>query len=182
MTGELTEQLSKHEVLTYADMGKAALIELPKVRIPFFAESVFRECIEAGITPVVAHPERNTELRNDPKKLIDWVKNGVCAQLTALSLTGRFGEEIEKVCHKWIEHGCVHIVASDAHRPSGRSPDLAPAFHLIEKQYSSELAQLLFVDNPQQLLKGEALSGAEEIQRAGQPQEDPVMASKSAFF
>src|SRR5205807_4693348 len=44
-----------------------------------------------GITPVLAHPERNAEVQASPERLIALVQSGVLVQVTASSLDGRIG-------------------------------------------------------------------------------------------
>jgi len=143
--------------MTYANKGKAALIELPKHGIPMGAEQVLSQLIYNGITPVIAHPERNTQLRQDLTQLIEWVDMGCKSQLTAMSCEGKFGSSIQQTSFKMIEEGLVHIIASDAHRPEGRSPKLSPAAKLIAKKYGNEIERLFFYDNPKRLLTGQDL-------------------------
>lgn len=157
LTLELVQQLQEKTVLTYADKGKAALIELPKNHLPIGTEDILQGCLNMGITPLIAHPERNTTLLNQPALLEDWVRNGIKSQLTAMSVTGRFGEKLRKASNRWIKRGCVHIVASDAHRPTGRSPDLSAAYSAVENKFGPDIAGHLFVNNPQRLLDGEDL-------------------------
>jgi tyrosine-protein phosphatase YwqE len=46
-----------------------------------------------GITPVLAHPERNLALQRNPDILSDLVTMGCLVQLTAMSITGELGHE-----------------------------------------------------------------------------------------
>lgn len=48
----------------------------------------------------------------------------------------------------------VHLIASDAHRVEGRSPDLSTAAELIAKRCGEEVAELLFYANPKKLING----------------------------
>ncbi len=157
LTPELPEQIRQGQVLTYADQKKAALIELPKQHLPLGVEAILGTCINMGITPVIAHPERNGDLARDPKILYDWIEWGCKTQLTALSLTGRFGPPIQEVANHWLANGCVHIVASDAHRVDGRSPNLANAYDYVCKHFGIKAANTLFYSNPKRLLNGEPL-------------------------
>src|SRR3990172_8737894 len=59
---ELPGQLLEGEALTYADKGKAALVELPKRTIPNGTERILEQLLYQNVTPVIAHPERNATL------------------------------------------------------------------------------------------------------------------------
>ena len=46
----------------------------------------------AGIQPVIAHPERNSQIMEQPDKLFHLVEKGAISQLTAASVTGDLGK------------------------------------------------------------------------------------------
>jgi len=131
------DEVIKGAAITYADKGNAVLIELPTMSIPLGIESALQKMLDAGVTPVIAHPERNASLRNDISPLQSWVAMGCKSQLTAMSCEGKF--------------------ASDAHRPEGRSPVLSTSAAAVENEFGREVASLFFYENPCRLLKGEEL-------------------------
>ncbi len=51
----------------------------------------------------------------------------------------------------------VHLVASDAHRVEGRSPNLQTAYRMISDSFDMTTADLLFKDNPKKLILGDEL-------------------------
>jgi tyrosine-protein phosphatase YwqE len=67
-----------------------------------------------------------------------------------------------------ISEGLVHLVASDAHRPEGRSPSLVDAITVINQLFGEETRNLLFSDNPAHLIAGTALIGPIKIDRSNQ--------------
>lgn len=155
---ELPSQLLDGIALTYNDLGKAALVELPKTTVPMGAETVLEQLLYRGVTPVIAHPERNLTLARRPEQLAEWIGWGCKAQLTAQSCSGDFGERMQRLCRRWLELGWVHLIASDAHRPAGRSPDtLAAGRASVAEWLGEEAATLLTRDNPRRLLIGEDL-------------------------
>jgi len=143
--------------LTYGDQKKAALIELSKHNIPYGSEKVLGDLLYNGITPVIAHPERNSALRKDYSLLKEWIDMGCKAQLTAMSFDGDFGKSIQHISQRFIEEGLIHVIASDAHRPTGRSPILSKTAANVRERYSEEVAQTLFYENPKRLINGEDL-------------------------
>ena len=157
LTHETVKQLIEEKALTYAGLGKAALIELPKHSIPVGATNAFKQLIEHGITPIIAHPERNSAIRNDINLLKSFIDLGCKSQLTAMSCTGDFGPELQTICQTMISKGYAHLIASDAHRPDVRSPDLSRVAEYIEKKFDADLRQILLYENPINLLYGEQL-------------------------
>lgn len=168
---ELPAQVLNGEALTYADRGRAILLELPKSTIPLGAETVIEQLLYHGITPVIAHPERNTQLLRHPDRVGEWVQWGCKLQLTAQSCSGAFGQNLRRLSRHWCRLGWVHLIASDAHRPSGRSPDtLVAGRAAIAEWLGEEAAELLTVINPQRLLDGAALHAPEPMaDRESQP-------------
>ncbi|CRI66041.1 PHP C-terminal domain protein [Thiocapsa sp. KS1] len=152
---ELPSQVLDGTALTYNDLGKAALVELPKAAVPMGAETILEQLLYRGITPVIAHPERNLVLVRNPERLAEWVARGCKVQLTAQSCSGDFGERIQHISRHWLELGWVHLIASDAHRPTGRSPTtLAAGRAVVTEWLGDQAASLLVCDNPRRLLDG----------------------------
>ena len=107
-----------------------------------------------GITPIIAHPERNSSLRRDHSPLLDWIEFGCLSQLTGQSCTGAFGNSIQKFSFELIANNLVHFIASDAHRAEGRNPNLKDAFITINTNFGENVAQILFQRNPEKLING----------------------------
>jgi protein-tyrosine phosphatase len=159
---ELPSRLLDGTAMTYNDLGKAALVELPKSTVPVGADTILEQLLYRGITPVIAHPERNLVLSRRPDQLIEWIDWGCRVQLTAQSCSGDFGERLQRLSRRWLELGWVHLIASDAHRPTGRSPDtLADGRAAVAEWLGEEAAVLLTQENPQRLLTGEELVALE---------------------
>ena len=157
LTHETVEQLISGDALTYCDQGKAALIELPKHSIPLGAEKSFEALLSAGITPIIAHPERNSSIRRDLTILKKFVDIGCKSQLTAMSFTGEFGPELQKISFKMIASGYVHLIASDAHKSTTRPPILSKANTLLNSHFNQEVSSLLLHTNPYNLITGSAV-------------------------
>lgn len=157
LVSEAAEQLIKGEAMTYCNHKRAALIEPPKRSMPLGYQSTLFKLLSSGITPIIAHPERNQFLRNNPAEVEHLVDIGCKVQITAQSITGDFGESIAKASHDLLRKSLVHVVASDAHRVEGRSPNLKTAYRMISSSFDMEAANLLFKDNPKKLIIGDEL-------------------------
>ncbi|HUB79454.1 MAG TPA: CpsB/CapC family capsule biosynthesis tyrosine phosphatase [Bryobacteraceae bacterium] len=135
------------------------LVECPDFHIGQHAESVLRAMIDAGIVPIIAHPERNPVLREKLKRAEEWVEFGCLLQLTAMSITGGFGASARAASLRLLDRGLAHIVASDAHDTVHRSPVLRDARKAVEGQYGGVTAEILFDENPRAVIEGAPLLG-----------------------
>lgn len=152
---EIPRWLKEGRALTLYDGGKYLLVEFPAGDIPMYANQTLFEIALQGVTPIIAHPERNRRFIEDPDLLLSFIDRGALCQCTAGSLTGLFGSRVRQVAIDYLLDGCYHFIGSDAHGTGGRSPDLAEACRVAEG-YSAGLGELLTMDNPERLLKGRA--------------------------
>ena len=137
--------------------GRYALIEFPAQSIPPSIEDFFFRMRLKGITPIVSHPERNREVQNDPKMLESMVDRGALVQVTAMSLTGDFGDPARASAFRMVKSGLVHVVASDAHSPRHRAPILSKALRALENLIGPEKAKMMVEETPRKILQGESV-------------------------
>jgi protein-tyrosine phosphatase len=105
----------------------------------------------AGITPVLAHPERNREVQAHPERLVPIVQSGVLVQVTAASVDGRIGRRVRYCGLTLIAQGLAHMLASDAHHATVRAVGMAGA---VEAVGNEALAAWLTRDVPAAILGG----------------------------
>lgn len=91
------------------------MIETPYVGWPLELPDLLFRLLEAGVTPVIAHPERNDELQARPRRLVPIVAAGCLVQITAASIVGRFGSRPRDASAALLQLGLVHLIASDVH-------------------------------------------------------------------
>ena len=96
----------------------------------------------AGLTPLVAHPERTDPIRERPELAHELAERWPL-QVNASSLLGRHGDEIEELAWRLVENGEVAVVASDGHRLS-RPARLDEAYELVRVRVGEEAALPLF--------------------------------------
>ena len=152
---ELISALDQKSAMTYANQEKAVLVELPKHSVPVGSVQILENIVYRGLTPVIAHPERNSFLRRNLKVVGEWLEIGCRFQLTAQSCAGDFGDSVKNACHYWCDKGWIHFIASDAHRIEGRAPDMRSGVEKIEKWLGADAANLLSTVNPKRLITGE---------------------------
>lgn len=131
------------------------LVEFPDFGIAQNMAETFYQLELAKLTPIITHPERNQTITHRPERLADWVRNGCLIQVTASSLTGRFGKTAESFALNLLKKNWVHFIASDAHNLTSRPPQLSTAYSFVAKHYGTETAQRLFVTNPRAAYQGE---------------------------
>jgi protein-tyrosine phosphatase len=139
------------------------LIECPDFHVGKHTEIVIERLLDAGLIPIVTHPERNPVLQRKLERVGEWVELGCLVQVTALSVTGGFGNSAGEACKKLLDRGLTHIVASDAHDPKHRSPNLDGARKKILAQYGEDAAEILFTENPGNIIQGLAVAGGKQL-------------------
>jgi protein-tyrosine phosphatase len=133
------------------------LVEFSDLLIFHNTAELFVRLREAGLIPVITHPERNALLRKRIDEIAKWVDEGASVQVTAQSLTGKFGKPAQSCCRDLLDKGLVHFAASDAHDCEYRPPRLDQAHAWLSKNYGEGTAELLCVTNPRAALEGEPL-------------------------
>jgi len=133
--------------------GEWLLVEAPLYAMPFAREAIER-VLGRGFHVVLAHPERSPSLQRDIPALSFLASLGVRMQLTASSLTGQFGRDVQRYSHELAAAGLVHVVSSDAHDTIRRPPGLLPA---IDQAGWSDAASFLTELIPGAILDGEQI-------------------------
>ena len=110
-------------------------MEFPDQAISSNTSDVFFRLQLAGLTPIITHPERNSVLTRNSDRICEWVLAGAYVQVTAASLTGRFGKTAQRVAHDLLRKNCVHFIATDAHDLISRPPMLRESYDLVKSKY-----------------------------------------------
>ena len=118
------------------------------VEIPFLGSAdLFLEVGEwienAGLMPVVAHPERTEAVLTNPRLAEKLAERGWPLQVNASSLVGRHTPEMEREGWRLIDEGLAALVASDGHRAT-RPMLLDEAYELTRTRVGEKRALRLF--------------------------------------
>ena len=130
------------------------LLETPYYSWPLDLPRVCARLAQEGIQPVLAHPERNPNVIDQPALLEDVVRAGAAVQLTAASVDGRLGRRVERCARSLLADGLAHVIASDAHGPAVREAGMSAAARAVG---DPGLGRWLVEDAPAALLAGEPL-------------------------
>lgn len=151
--GEIIEDYNQGEIQPLHGT-KYVLVEFPFGEVPQYTERLLYDMQIAGLTPVIAHPERNRELIENHDRMYELIRNGALAQLTAGSLHGDYGKEIEQFSYQLLDANLVHFIASDAHNTTTRGFGLKEAYEKIKAEYGVETYYTL-LENSQLLVDDE---------------------------
>lgn len=128
------------------------LLEPPHhVAPPRLEETVF-QLMAAGYVPVITHPERLSWIEDRYVSFIDLARQGAWLQVTAGSLTGRFGSGAQYWGERLLDEGWVHILATDSHGVERRPPLLAEGRRAAERWVGAKEAEHLVQTRPQGIL------------------------------
>src|ERR1700735_3424958 len=147
----------------YSINGKQyLLVEFPEHAISQNMKEIFFRLSMAGLVSIITHPERNPLLARHPERMADWLRAGCLIQITAASLTGRFGKIAQRVSHELLRRNWVNFIATDAHDLTSRPPMLRDAYELVADKYGAETAERLCVLNPRAAFFGEPMPSQPE--------------------
>jgi protein-tyrosine phosphatase len=150
------ELLEADRVLTLADGGRYVLLELPH-EVFMDVEPLLVELSSMGIESILAHAERITALIARPSVLLRWLDYPTHLQITASSLSGDFGPDLQRVAWDLLSSGRANLVATDAHDLNVRRPRMKAAFESISAKLGEDLAHLVCIENPSRVIIGEEL-------------------------
>lgn len=162
----LVERVQSGRILTYGDRRAHLLLECPYRTQPMRLSEILFELKVAGITPVLAHPERIRYFQEDPARYEEALRLGALGQLTSSSLLGTFGAQIQRLSEEWVKRNMVHLLGSDAHDTKYRPPKLAAARRRWAELADEASAERATVQWPQALLSGAPIEPPEVLPAA----------------
>ncbi|PLR67920.1 tyrosine-protein phosphatase [Bacillus sp. UMB0893] len=149
--GDLITELENDLILSL-NHTTYVFIELPSGHVPRYTEQMLFDIQLKGLTPIIVHPERNSEIIENPDLLYNLVNKGALTQITASSLTGHFGKNIKKFTFQLIESQLTHFLASDVHSLKNRPFRLVNGYDVLNEEFGSD-AVYLFKENAELLVK-----------------------------
>ncbi|MFG6114170.1 tyrosine-protein phosphatase [Halobacillus sp. MO56] len=157
INGDMITDLEKEEILPLNVDSSYVFVELPSDQVPQYTKQMLFDMQRAGYKPIIVHPERNKKLMEDPDLLYHFVKGGAYTQVTAGSVAGKFGKNIQKFTHQLIKSNLTHLIASDAHNIGSRGFFTKEAYQEIRKKYGASQVYY-FMENAYYVTQGEVLA------------------------
>jgi protein-tyrosine phosphatase len=135
------------------------LVEFPHSHLPHSMKEVLFNMMVQGYRPIITHPERNASVLKDPRVLFELINGGVLAQITADSIVGTFGIDIQECSRYLLKKNMIKFIATDAHSSHHRRPVLSEGLKAAGKILGKENALKLVTVNPEAVLRGRPLRG-----------------------
>lgn len=148
---DFTDKLRTGEILTIHN-SRYVLFEPPHTIMPQRMSELLYNITMAGFVPVLTHPERLKWIEQNYGVMTDLAKSGVWMQITAGSLTGRFGVRPQYWAQRMLAEGYVSILATDAHNTRSRPPLLSEAFEIAQSELGIDAASHLVLSRPECIL------------------------------
>ena len=141
------------------------LMEFPYMTIPPNSAMAVRQLRGRGVIPIVAHPERYSNMANNIELIESWRDAGAYIQVNAGSFVGQYGTTARRLVWSIVERGLADYICSDYHS-RGRCSVRACSRAMLEKGGAAQL-RAMTLTNPQRLLRSEAplpVEPLEEVQ------------------
>jgi len=148
-------QEARANPLRYSIDGKGyLLIEFANHVIPPGMDDALFALQSVGYTLIVTHPERYPVVQQHPELIAKWMRHDCLIQVTTGALYGRFGPAAEALANELLDRNWIHFIATDAHHPVRRPPNMKRAYDYVANRSGEETARRLFVTNPQAAVEG----------------------------
>ena len=141
------------------------LMEFPYMTIPPNSSMAVRQLRGRGVIPIVAHPERYSNMSSNIDLIESWRDAGAYIQVNAGSFVGQYGNTARRLAWGILERGLADYLCSDYHS-RGRLSVRACSAALLERGGGAQL-RMLTLTNPQRMLRSEVplpVEPLEEVQ------------------
>jgi len=147
---ESLQMIASHQVPFLGRWGNdyVVLLEMPHSHIPSGMEQMIQWMLQRNIRPLIAHPERNKDILRKLDNIQMLVNTGCLFQVTAGSISGKFGSTARDRACQLLEMGVVTVLATDAHNLNRRPPALDEGRAAAAAIIGESGATRLVIDNP----------------------------------
>lgn len=165
-TSDLPQLLQEGKIMTL-NQGRYLLMEFFFDEDPEFVNCLLEEVKDLQAIPVIAHAERYKFVQKYPNLVYHWRSKGYPVQINKGSISGKFGRRARETAYLLLNHHLVSVVASDAHSPYVRTPNMRTEYEQILQEYPESYANMLFHENPRRICQNEPILGfqARRIER-----------------
>jgi len=160
---EIPDLLRDGKLVTIADRGKHLLMELPPDVVPAALDQLLFHVQLRGVRPIISHPERNRVIQENPDELYPLIRAGSLAQVTAASVLGDFGSQVQGCARALFERRMAHFLGTDMHGMGRRGPKLSAAASRLREWMDAEDAQEIVSENPDAVIHGRPVNAPEAV-------------------
>lgn len=133
------------------------LVELTRQSRPAQVEKLLYALMMRGFIPILAHPERYTQVMSHPDWLLSWMKKGLLLQSNLGSFTGFFGEDARHMAQELQKCHLISFLGTDGHRTTVRTTDIAPGKEAIDRLPGGPELWDRCIENSRKLLSGKVI-------------------------
>lgn len=139
--------LYREQKITTINNSRYMLIEIPMNSKINGIKSLLFDIISAGITPILAHPERYIVYYKDFSFFKELKEMGVLLQLNFPSLFGLYGNHAKYMSKKLLKMHLIDFIGSDIHHPDDRYELLEKFTKKVNKLVEEEYLKKIMEDN-----------------------------------
>ena len=156
-------KLLDNDEITTINRTKYILIELPMFDIPRYVDQTIFSLRLKGLCPILAHPERNLKIIENPNIVYDFIKKGALTQLNLSSLEKGNNDKVGKTAGILLENNMVHFIASDAHCSNKYNLSPRHAYEVMSRYAGQKNSVKFLHENPKKVINNEELIIGEPI-------------------
>jgi protein-tyrosine phosphatase len=146
IVAELPQLLKEGRALTLNE-GKFVLLEFHPSQFPAGLENLIDALVDSGFGLIIAHPEKNLVLQNNPERLYHLIQRyrpwDILTQITADSVLRAGEARASRTARIFMKHDLAHVIASDAHSSKLRIPRLSDAVAAAAAIVGQEGAEMM---------------------------------------
>lgn len=154
----LIDEIKTNRDSLVLNKSRYMFLEFPSEHIFSGVKDLIFKLKTSGIVPIIAHPERNSVLRNNLDFLYDLLNMGALTQVNQGSFSGVYGNRAQNAVFRFLELGYVHFLATDCHNTWVIQPKLSGAVRKAGKVIGEKNARALVEDNPLSVVEDKDLS------------------------
>lgn len=162
-------------VLAPLNGSRYVLVDLPEMVVPPHFERMIDDVLAEGFLPIICNPERLKWLEARFDTFRELAKDGAWFQITAGSLTGKFGKRTQYWAERLLGSSMAHILASDCRDAAYRTPVLSEAVDLARKIVGEQAALDLVLTRPLNVLDNEPPAASPSLQIVVEESWGPVI-------
>jgi protein-tyrosine phosphatase len=149
----LIQEIRKNKKDLVLNKSSYLFIEFPSDHVFSGAKNLLFDLMNEGLTPIIAHPERNSVFIRNPDFLYELIQMGSLSQANSGSFLGIYGVRTAEAVSRFLKLGLIHFIASDGHNTRSIVPRLSEAIKKIEGIMGEEKARYFVQENPLAVLE-----------------------------
>lgn len=157
LSHRLIDEIGENKPHLVINNGSYMLLEFPTSHIFSGTKDLFFQLMSEGITPIIAHPERNTVFLRNSDLLYELISMGALVQANSGSFSGIYGSRIREAVDRFLINNFIHFIGTDAHNVRSMPPRLSTTVRKIRERVGEKHAYALVFDNPEAVLASEPI-------------------------